>query len=448
MPTHGSRRATPPPTPESLDAHKTTPLRDLPHTTRYTSKEYIPTITLFPPNLQLELPFPAAANFTVANPSMEYWESSRHHRITLCNIMPWLTGKESWLMVQLADNSKYFQPFRDLARLARQLLTSEKNVQRIIEQLQQKRIIIKAKVKFGIVIDGIKSRKKEDVEIWVVNPYCIAWTYWALKYAEATGDGEAAGDAIRNIRIPKYQLTVDNLIKEIPEFRDSSVHQNPEFRDSEIHPEVLNPENRDSDPPDDARNPENRDSESSTERLNPEFRDSESRNSGFYKATTGTLQVPDDDEYIQSAHHHQRNPVRKPEKISKIGIFPPPVWLQPIAEYVNNQLIQEIHAAEIPEKYGIDAAKEGVDAFLKEILLKEKSYGNAVGYIATAAERHSLRRNAAAKKQEKEYEKDQHKYKDAYIKRRGVIAYAPDDPEYQQELREGFKSRHGYYPPD
>ena len=447
MPTHGSRRANPQPTPEELDAHKTTPLPELPHTTRYTKKEYIPTVTLFPPDLQLELPFPAAANFTVANPSMEYWESSRHHRITLCNIMPWLTGKESWLMVQLADNSRYFQPFRDLARLAVQLLTSEKNVQRIIEQLQRKRIIIKAKVKFGIMIDGIKSRKQEDVEIWVVNPYCIAWTYWALKYAEATGDGDAAGEAIRNIRIPKYKLTVDNLIKENPEIRDSSVHQNPEIRDSEIQSEVLNPENRDSDPPDDARNPENRDAESSTERLNPEIRDSESRNSRQFKATTGTYRDRDDDEYIQSGHHHQRNPVRTPEKISKIGIFPPPVWLQPIAEYVNNQVIRDIAAAGIPEKYGIDAANHGVSAFLSEILLKEKSYGNAVGYIETAAERLYLGKNAAAKMQTKKAEIESHRFLDDYIKRKGVTAKT-DDPEYQRELKEGCYQRHGYYPPD
>ena len=124
-----------------------------------------------------------------------------------------------------------------------------------------------------------------------------------------------------------------------------------------------------------------------------------------------------------------------------------PDYLIPIADFLPADTIKRIAAAGTLGKWGSDAANHAVSRFLSEYLLKGKDYGNAAKLIDSIAERCYRQRKGAESKKAKDDELDLYKHVDGFIKRRGVKAKT-DDPDYQKELREGFKQRHGFYPPD
>ena len=159
---------------------------------------YIPVQSIFKDleSVQLNLPFAAAANFSIANIPLKEWQENAGARMGICLVLPWLTDAQQRVAAKLAEVSADFLPYISVKKLAARMLMHYKTLYRHINDICKAGILRRAKILMWKVVNGNRVGQPVWKKCWQFNIKAILLTYIALQEAEATSEGEKAADNI------------------------------------------------------------------------------------------------------------------------------------------------------------------------------------------------------------------------------------------------------------
>ena len=183
---------------------------------------YIPVQSIYKDleSVQLNLPFSAAANFSIANIPLKEWQENAGARMGICLVLPWLTDAQQRITAKLAEVSADFLPYISVKRLAARMFMHPKTLYWHIKEICNRGILRRTKILMWKVVNDQRVGQPVWIKCWQFNIKAILITYIALQEAERTGEGEKAKDNI-------LQYSFEDFINQGKESESESTKQLP-----------------------------------------------------------------------------------------------------------------------------------------------------------------------------------------------------------------------------